>query len=117
MRNNNSYLGKPQNINKENLWYLIDTFCSCIWINVELFLESQNTNFIMVFEKGEAGVTLCYIARDDWQWFIEIYDLNQRWLCIEEEDLKYLLSTKPVNFYGDMQQFENDLILFKLFST
>jgi len=116
MRNKNPYLNSPKNINKDNVWYLIDKFLLQVWENEELFLESQNTNIIMMFEKSEKGENICCIARDDWQWIIEIADFHQRWLFVEEEDLKHLLSTKLISFYGDMDQFDNDLILFKLSS-
>lgn len=117
MRNKNPYLTNPQNINKENLWYIIDKFCSCIWNNTELFIESQNTNFIMMFEKTETKEDICYIAREDWQWIIEIHDLHQRWLFVEEDDLKLVLFDKSTIFYGDILQFEYDLILLKLFGS
>ena len=107
---------KKQNISRENVWFLLDVFCSCIWLNVELILESQNTKLIMHFEKMPVGIINCYIARDDWSWFIEIYDLHQRWLFVEEDALRDLFNTKPLNFYGNLSDFENDLILFKLFS-
>ena len=102
-------------VNRENLWFLIDVFCQCVWLNKELRLQSLNTDIVMDFKKSSGGLMNCYIAREDWGWFIEIFDLPPRWLFLEEDDLKYYLSKRFKMLYGDPDQFEQDLILFKLF--